>query len=180
MADAPLYAVLAEFEEPDALIPGARKLREDGFTRLDAFSPFPVEGLADALGFRDTKVPTATLIGGAVGALFAFFMQAAVNWDFPLWIGGRPLIAFPAFMLIIFELLVLGAVLACIGTMLVANRLPRLHHPIFDADNFDLSRDDRYFLAILAGPGFDRDAAGKALAALHPKAIIDVPAGRRA
>ncbi len=178
MADAPLYAVLAEFDEPDALIPGARKLREDGFTRIDAFSPFPVEGLADALGVGDSKVPTATLIGGAAGALFAFLMQAGVNWDFPLWIGGRPLIAFPAFMLIIFELLVLGAVLACIGTMLVANRLPRLHHPIFDADGFDLSRDDRYFLAILAGPDFNRDAAGKALAALDPKAIIDVPAER--
>ena len=116
------------------------------------------------------------LIGGATGALLGFLMQVATNLDYPLWIGGRPLIAVPAFLLICFEMLVLGAVLAGIGTMLIANRLPRLHHPVFAADRLDLSADDRFFLAILADAAFDRDAAGKALAAMHPRAIIEVPA----
>jgi hypothetical protein len=174
----PLYAVLAEFDAPDRLIEAVRAIRAQGFDRIDAFTPFPVAGLDAALDFRDRRVPAATLIGGIVGAASGFLMQVATNLDYPLRIGGRPLIAVPAFLMITFELMVLGAVLAGIGAMLFANRLPRLNHPVFDARGFDLVRDDRFFLAILSGDGFDRDAAGKALAALHPTAIIDVP-GRR-
>ena len=102
-------------------------------------------------------------------------MQMATNLYFPLWIGGRPLIAVPAFMLICFELLVLGAVLGAIGAMFVANRLPRLNHPMFEAPEFGLGSDRRFFLAVLAGPGFDRARAGRALAKLKPRAIIEVP-----
>ncbi|MEC7930989.1 MAG: DUF3341 domain-containing protein [Pseudomonadota bacterium] len=172
---AELHALLAEFDSPERLIDAARRLGGQGW-RLEAFTPFPVEGLDRMLGFADKRVPRAMLIGGATGALLGFLMQVATNLDYPLWIGGRPLIAVPAFLLICFEMLVLGAVLAGIGTMLIANRLPRLHHPVFAADRFDLSADDRFFLAILADAAFDRDAAGKALAALHPRAIIEVPA----
>ena len=165
---AELHALLAEFDSPERLIAAARRLGGHGW-RLEAFTPFPVEGLGRMLGFADNRVPRAMLIGGATGALLGFLMQVATNLDYPLWIGGRPLIAVPAF-------LVLGAVLAGIGTMLIANRLPRLHHPVFAADRLDLSADDRFFLAILADAAFDRDAAGKALAAMHPRAIIEVPA----
>lgn len=170
-----LYALLAEFDSAEGLVAAARRVREQGFRNLDAFTPFPVEGLADALDFHDDKVAVATLVGGIGGAAAGFLMQVGTNLDYPLWIGGRPLIAVPAFLLITFEMLVLGAVLAGIGTMFVANRLPRLNHPMFDADDFRFESDDRFFLAILADPTFDRDAAGKALAALHPRAIIDVP-----
>jgi hypothetical protein len=102
-------------------------------------------------------------------------MQVATNLDFPLWIGGRPLIAVPAFMLITIELLVLGAVGACIGSMFVANRLPRFNHPIFEAEEFTVGDPRRFFLAVLAGDDFDRAKAGRALARLKPKAIIEVP-----
>jgi len=169
------YAVLAEFGTSERLIEAVRRIREQGFTNIDAFTPFPVEGLADALHFRDRKVPVATLLGGIAGGLIGFLMQAGVNLDYPLWIGGRPLIAVPAFIMITFELLVLGAVLAGIGTMFVANRLPRLNHPLFDAEDFRFESDDRFFLAIFADADFDRNEAGKALAALDPRAIIDVP-----
>jgi len=172
---APPYAVLAEFDSSDRLIEAARKVRARGFENIDAFIPFPVEGLADAIGFRSRSVPLATLFGGIAGALLGFLMQVATNLDYPLWIGGRPLLAVPAFLLIAFEMLVLGAVLAGIGTMFIGNRLPRLNHPLFDADDFRFESGDRFFLAIFADEHFDRDEAGKALAALEPKAIIDVP-----
>ena len=122
---AELHALLAEFDSPERLIDAARRLGGQGW-RLEAFTPFPVEGLGRMLGFADNRVPRAMLIGGATGALLGFLMQVATNLDYPLWIGGRPLIAVPAFLLICFEMLVLGAVLAGIGTMLIANRLPRL------------------------------------------------------
>ena len=180
MADpADLYAVLAEFDAPERLVDAAKAVRARGFRRLDAFTPYPVDGLAEALGFRSQAVPIATLAGGIVGALTGYLMQVATNLDYPLWVGGRPLIAPPAFVLITFELLVLGAVLGGIGAMFVANRLPRLNHPIFDADSFDLAAPDRFFLAIMAGEGFDRNEAGKALTACKPRAIIDVPGNSR-
>ncbi|WP_165912355.1 DUF3341 domain-containing protein [Novosphingobium sp. PhB165] len=164
---------MAEFESPGRLLDAARRLRSQGWNRLEAFTPFPVEGLDRLLGYTDNAVARAMMIGGTVGALAAFLMQAGINLAYPLWIGGRPLIAVPAFMLICFEMLVLGAVLSGIATMFIANRLPRLNHPVFAADRFDLSAE-RFFLAILPDAGFDRDAAGKALAALTPRAIIEV------
>ena len=175
MSEAKLYGLLAEFDTPEKLLDAARAMRAADCGELDAFSPFPVEGLAEALDFRTSAVQTATLIGGVVGAASGFLMQVYTNLDFRLWIGGRPLVAVPAFMLITFELMVLGAVLACIGTMLVANRLPRLNHPVFEAEEFNLGRPDRFFLAVLAGKGFDRDRAGKALAKLKPEAIVEIP-----
>ena len=175
MSDAKLYGLLAEFDTPEKLVEAAKAMRGADCGELDAFSPFPVEGLAEALDFHTSAVQTATLIGGIVGAASGFLLQVYTNLDFPIWIGGRPLVAVPAFMLITFELMVLGAVLACIGTMLVANRLPRLNHPVFEAPEFNLGRPDRFFLAVLAGPGFDRDEAGKALASLKPEAIIEIP-----
>lgn len=169
------YAVLAEFDSAERLLEAVRDIRRQGYDNIDAFTPFPVKGLAEALNFRDRKVPIATLLGGIVGALAGFLMQAGASLDYPLWVGGRGLVPVPAFLLITFEMMVLGAVLSGIGTMFIANRLPRLNHPLFDADDFCLESDDRFFLAIFSGPDFDRDAAGKSLAALHPDKIIDVP-----
>lgn len=169
------YALLAEFDSPERLVEAAKALRGCGYRRLEAFTPFPVEGLPELLGYRDNRVAAAMLIGGAAGALLGFLMQVYTNLDFPIRIGGRGLVAVPAFMLITFEMLVLGAVLTGIATMFVSNRLPRLNHPVFDAERFDLSADDRFFLAILAGKDFDRNGAGKALAALKPDAIVEVP-----
>lgn len=176
MADAESpYAVLAEFDSAEAMTMAVDRLREQGFANLDAYSPFPVEGLAEKIGKADRKVKVATLAGGIAGAAAGFAMQAATNLDYPLWIGGRPLVAVPAFMLITFELLVLGAVLAGIGTMLIANRLPRLHHPLFEIERFRCASDDRFFVAVLPDERFDRDEVGKALAALDPLSIVDVP-----
>jgi len=170
-----LYAVLAEFRESERLLDAARSLREQGFGPLDAFTPFPIEGLAETLGFHDRRVPWIALAGGALGLAGGFLMQAWPNLSYPLWVGGRPVVTPMGFGMITFVLMILGAVAGAIGSMFVLNRLPRLNHPMFDADDFSFESQDRFFLAVFPGKDFDRNEVGKALAALHPKAIIDVP-----
>ena len=182
MADPPrIVAVLAEFQEPDTMIAAAKAVSGQGW-RIETFTPFPVPGLKQALGFSENKVPVATLIGGIVGAATGFLMQVGAHLDFPLNVGGRPLIAVPAFMLITFELMVLFAVFAGIGTMMVANRLPKLHHPLFDVERFGMASDDRFFLAIIAGKDgtFDHHEARAALWRTQPVAVSDVCEERKA
>jgi hypothetical protein len=167
------FAVIAEFDTPAALLAGVRTMRKRGFA-VEAFSPYPLDGLDEAIGFRSNRVPLAFLLGGMAGAAVGFGMQVWLNYLFPLWIGGRPLVAVPGYMMITFELMVLCSVLSGVLTMMLSNRLPKLHHPVFDFERFDLSAE-RFYLAILAGPDFNRDEAGKALAELDPVAIGDVP-----
>src|SRR5947209_1982525 len=146
----PLYGVLAEFDRPEALTKAARETRATGFRAFDAFTPFPIEGLAEAIGFSDPRVLLATLAGGVFGAALGYGMQVYVNLDFPLNVGGRPLVASTAFVLITFELLVLFAVLFSIGAMLLLNRLPLLHHPLFSVGDFHLASSDKFFLVIFS------------------------------
>ncbi len=169
------WGVLAEFAGPEPLLEAVRSLRQQGFGPIETFTPFPIGGLEEAIGFRSRLVPAAFLFGGAAGAVIGFGMQVWVNLIFPLWIGGRPLISIPAFMLITFELMVLCSVAAGILAMLIGNRLPRLNHPVFEAERFSLA-EERYFLAILAGADFDRHSVGKALARLDPVSITDIAA----
>lgn len=173
--DKRLHAVLAEFDDPQRLLAAVRTLRGHGFARLDAFTPFPIDGLADALGFRDRRVTWLTAAGGMAGLLLGFGMQVWGNLAYPIAIGGRPLVAPPGFVLTTFALGVLCASIAAVLSTLLLSRLPRLNHPLFDAPEFGFARGDRFFVALFPGPGFDRDEAGKALAALRPRAIIDVP-----
>lgn len=161
--------LLGEFAEPGPMLDTARALRQEGW-QVEVHSPFPLEGMRQALGFEERIVPRAFLAGGVAGAFTGFGMQAYTNFAFPLDVGGRPLIAVPAFMLITFELTVLFAVLAGIGAMFVRNRLPRLHHPLFDAERFGLASDNRFFVSI-ALVDCDEDAAHRALAARDPASI---------
>ena len=164
--------LVAEFAEPEPMLAAAKALREEGW-RVELHSPFPVKGMKEALGFRDRTVPHAFVIGGVAGALSGFLIQAYANWAFPLDIGGRPLIAMPAFMMIIFELTVLGSVLTGLATMFVRNRLPRLHHPLFDAERFHLASDDRFFVS-LALDGPDEDEARAAMERMGPASFEKV------
>jgi len=140
--------LVGEFAEPEAMLKAARTLREGGW-RVELHSPFPVKGMEEALGFHERTVPHAFVIGGIAGALAGFAIQAYANLAYPLDVGGRPLIAVPAFMLITFEVMVLGAVLGGIATMFARNRLPRLHHPLFDAARFHLASDNRFFVSLV-------------------------------
>jgi len=145
-----VFGLMAEFNRPERLIEAVRRTREAGFERVDAHSPFPIEGLAEELGFHDQRVPWLALVGGIVGAGLGYLMQVYTNHAFPLDIGNRPLVTPPAFMMITFELLVLGAVLFSIISMLGFNHLPRLNHPLFDVDSFRLASTDKFFLVVLS------------------------------
>ena len=155
-----LYGLMAEFEDADTLLAAAHRAREAGYTKLDAFTPFPVEGMAAAIGFRERWLPLIALIGGAVGAGGGFLLQYGLNaWDYPINVGGRPLNAWPAFAVPAFETTVLSACLALVLGLLVLNRLPRLNHPVFNAGRFARVSVDRFFLLIESSdPRFDEDA----------------------
>jgi len=172
MAERGLYGLVAEFDRPEALLAAARQARAAGYTRFEAYSPFPIDGLSEAVGFREPWTPLATLLGGIVGAAAGYGMQVYTSLAFPILIGGRPTIAPPAFALITFELMVLFAVLASVATMLLRNGLPRLSHPLFDVATFHLASLNKFFLVIEARDRrFDEANSRRFLEGLGPLRI---------
>jgi Protein of unknown function (DUF3341) len=178
MNDARHFGMLAEFASADALLGAVREARGAGYTSIEAFAPFPVEGLADALGFKRNCIPLVTLLGGLLGGAGTYFMlwYSAVI-DYPIDSGARPLNSWPAFIPATFELTILGAALAAFVALLLANGLPRLNHPIFNAPDFDLASRNRFFLCIRCDdPRFEQERTRRFLAALEPMRIVEVPA----
>ena len=146
-----LYGVLGEFDSPKQLMDAAKKVREAGYRRIDAFVPFPVEGLSQALGLgrKHDLVPVLTLAGGLVGGLTGFFFQLWANVSsYPMDIAGRPLNSWPAFIPVTFELTILGASLSAVFGMLALNKLPQPHHPLFNVERFKRASNDKFFLCI--------------------------------
>ena len=172
----PIYGLMAEFDNPNALLAATTRARVEGYRQMDAYTPFPVEGLAEALGFQDTRVPLLVLIGGLVGCAAGYLMQyylAAI--DYPLNIGGRPLNSWPAFIPITFELTILLAALSAVLGMLALNGLPMPYHPVFHVPRFALATRDRFFLCIEAtDPKFERDATRRFLEQLAPREVSEV------
>ena len=146
-----LYGLLGEFDSPKQLMDAAKKVREAGYRRIDAFVPFPVEGLSQALGLgrKHDLVPVLTLVGGLAGGLTAFFFQLWANVSsYPMDIAGRPLNSWPAFIPVTFELTILGASLSAVFGMLALNKLPQPHHPLFNVERFKRASNDKFFLCI--------------------------------
>jgi hypothetical protein len=172
----PLYGLMAEFENPNDLVAAARQAHEEGYRKMDAYTPFPVEGLAEALGFRHTRVPLIVLIGGLVGCAAGYFMQYYLSAiDYPLNVGGRPLNSWPSFIPVTFEMTILVAALAAVLGMLALNGLPMPHHPVFNVPRFALATRDRFFLCIEAtDPKFDREATRYFLERLVPRVVSEV------
>jgi hypothetical protein len=177
MTPAPIYGLMAEFPDPARLLAAARDAYAAGYRRMDAFSPLPIEGLADAIGFHRTRLPLIVLLGGLAGAVGGFLMQywiAAI--DYPVDVGGRPYNSWPAFIPVTFELAILAAACAALIAMLGLNGLPMPYHPVFNVPTFALATRDRFFLCIEArDPLFDADATRRFLDRLAPAAVSEVP-----
>ncbi len=176
MKKLPPYGLLAEFTGPDELVDAARKAREAGFRRMDAYAPMPVHGLAEAVGFRRTALPLIVLIGGLVGGLGGYMLQYwTTAVDYPLNIGGRPLHSWPAFIPITFECTILVAAFAAVLGMLALNGLPQPYHPLFNVRRFKLATRNRFFLCIEAGdPLYDRVKTEQFLEGLGPAGVYEV------
>jgi hypothetical protein len=159
---------LGEFGTADALLAAARRAKSDGFRQIDAFSPYPIDGMADVLALKhDHRIGWITIAGGLFGIFGMLAIQLFVNWDYPIEVGGRPLFAWPAFAVVDFELMILCAVLFAVIGMFVIIGLPRLHHPIFATPRFGLASDDRFFLYVDAGDAkFDAEATRTYLGSL--------------
>ncbi|RZI44017.1 DUF3341 domain-containing protein [Herbaspirillum sp. HC18] len=172
-----LYGLIAEFRTGDALLEAARRARDDGYREVEAYAPYPVEGIAEAVGFRRTRVPFITLAGGVAGGLGGYFLQwyAAVI-DYPINVGGRPLHSWPSFIPATFELTILGAAVAAVFGMLIANGLPQLRHPIFNAPDFEQATRNRFFLCLPAHDArFDLRRSKDFLQTLQPLSVAEVP-----
>ena len=173
----PLYGLLAEFADATALVRAADAVRRAGYTRTDAFSPFPVEGLAEALGFRRTSVPLLVLVGGLVGCVGGYLMQYYVAVvSYPLNVGGRPAHSWPMFLPVTFEMTVLVGALTAVLGMLALNNLPQPYHPVFHIERFARATQDGFFLSIQSlDPKFDLEATRRFLTELGPRQVWEVP-----
>ena len=170
------YGLLLELDSAEALLDAARHARAHGLCELEAYSPFPVEGLAEALDATRSRVPLLVLIGGILGAVAGYFIQyySAVI-DYPINIGGRPFHSWPAFIPVAVELTILGAALAGVVGALILNGLPRFYHPVFNAAHFERASQDRFFLCLKASdPRYGRQETRRFLEELRPLAISEV------
>ena len=172
-----IYGVVAEFDTPEQLLEAVKKVREAGYQRMDAFSPFPIESLPAAMGLKRNHVPLITLLGGLAGGIGGFGFQywvAAVAY--PMNIGGRPLHSWPSFVPVTFELTVLGASLCAVFGMLALNRLPHPHHPLFGVQRFVHATSDRFYLCIESNdPKFHMAECARLLQDLQARHVIEVP-----
>jgi hypothetical protein len=176
MSGPKLYGLMAEFEDPTALVDAARRAREEGFTKLDAYSPYPIEALTEALDIHDYKLPAVVLGGGIVGGLAGY---ALCYWctviEYPMNVGGKPFHSVPAFIVPAFETTILFAAFAAVLGMLALNGLPMPYHPVFNAPRFALASRDSFFLCIEAeDPKFDHDETWSFLTKLGPRVVMDV------
>jgi hypothetical protein len=175
--DHPLHGLVAEYETPEELLAGAQKAHASGYRRMDAYTPFAVEGLEECLEAHGRRVSLITLLCGITGGLTGYGMQAfAAMFDYPLNVGGRPLHSWPAFIPITFELTILFAAVGGAIGMFILNGLPCPHHPIFDTPHFEERNEARFYLCIeTKDPLFDAGRTREFLDSTHPAHIWEVP-----
>ena len=173
----PIYGMMAEFDTPAALVEAAKRTYQAGYKRIDAYTPFPVEGLAEEIGFHRDEVPLVVLIGGLVGGLTGYLMQYWMSAvAYPLNIGGKPYHSWPAFIVITFEMTILFAGISAVFGMLALNGLPMPYHPVFNVPRFTRASRDRFFLVVFSSDvNYDPAATRQFLESLDPRSVSEVP-----
>ncbi|MBS1717670.1 MAG: DUF3341 domain-containing protein [Armatimonadetes bacterium] len=153
------YGVVAEFETSDALIAAAKKAKEAGYARLDAYTPFPIHGLSDIIEFRDYRVRWAMFFGGVIGAMTGITLEVYTGgFDYPINAGGKPFLSWPAFLPVMYECTILFSALTGLLAMITMNGLPMPYHPVFNVPNFERASQDRFFLAVEShDPNYDEE-----------------------
>ena len=171
-----VYGLMAEFDDPTSLVAATQRAHDAGYRRMDAYSPFPIEELHEALGARHTRLPLLVLLGGLCGCIGGYTLE---YWSsvvaYPLNIGGKPLHSWPAFIPVTFETTILVAALTCVLGMLALNGLPQPYHPVFNVPRFALASRNRFFLCIEStDPKFDVEATRRFLETLEPREVTTV------
>ena len=177
MKRVPIYGLMAEFDTPSDLVTAARRTHEEGYQKVDAYTPFPVEGLAEEIGFTKNGVPFVVLVGGILGGLSGYALQYWVSAiSYPVNVGGRPYHSWPAFIVVTFEMTILFAGLAAVFGMLALNGLPMPYHPVFNVPRFAFATKDRFFLIIFSSdPKYGTESTRQFLESLGPRSISEVP-----
>jgi Protein of unknown function (DUF3341) len=167
---------MAEFDDPNALVAATHRAYYEGYRRMDAYSPFPIEELHDALGSHESRLPLIVLIGGILGGLGGYALQywvAAIAY--PINVGGRPLHSWPAFIPVTFECTILAAALSAVLGMLALNGLPTPYHAVFNVPRFALASRNRFFLVIEAADAkFALEPTRRFLESLSPREVTTV------
>ena len=171
-----IHGLMAEFDDPSSLVAATERAHREGYRCMDAYSPFPIEELHEALGAHHTRLPLLVLIGGVCGCIGGYALQ---YWSsvtaYPLNIGGKPLHSWPAFIPVTFECTILVAALSAVLGMLALNGLPQPYHPVFNVPRFALASRNRFFLCIeSADPKFDLEGTREFLATLNPREVSTV------
>jgi len=170
------YGLMAEFDNPTALVAAARAARAQGYRKLDAYSPFAIEELSDALDLHKNRLPLIVLAGGIIGGLTGYLLQYYITvLYFPINVGGRPLHSWPAYIIITFELTILFGALSAVLGLLGLCGLPMPYHPVFNVPRFATASRNRFFLCIeAADPLFDAEKTTRFLETLQPKEVSEV------
>ena len=176
MKTTPIYGMMAEFDSATDLVAAAHKTHDAGYKKIDAYSPFPVEALAEAIRCTN-HVPLVTLIGAAIGGLSGYLMQywmAAISY--PINVGGRPYHSWPSFIVVTFEMTILFGGISAVFGMLALNGLPMPYHPVFNVPRFVMASKDRFFLIVFStDPKYDPSGTRQFLESLGPRSIAEVP-----
>jgi len=167
---------MAEFSDPAEVVAAARKVREAGYRKIDAFSPYPLEALTEALGLHQSRLPLLVLLGGVTGLVAGYGLEYwASVIEYPMNIGGKPFHSWPAFIPPAFETTILFAAVTAVLGMLALNGLPEPYHPVFNVPSFALATKDRFFICIEASdPRFDPDRTWSFLVSLGPRVVAEV------
>ncbi len=171
-----LHGLLAEFDNATELVDAARKVRESGYTMTDAFSPFPIHEIDEALGIRRSILPVLVFFGGITGTISALALEVFIHYfDYPLNVGGRPYLSWPSFIPPAFELTILFAGFTAVFGMLFLNGLPRPYHPVFNVPRFALATREKFFLLIeTRDPNFEYDKTKGLMESLDAQEVFDV------